>query len=37
VTGNHIRYRGDTGFEADGEFINDVLHHVGPKFRREQT
>jgi hypothetical protein len=29
VTGNHIDYWDDTGFTADGEFIDDVLHHAG--------
>ena len=35
VEGDHIRYWDDTGFEADGEFIDGVLHHVGMKFYRE--
>jgi hypothetical protein len=29
VTGNHIEYWDDTGFTADGDFINGVLHHAG--------
>jgi len=29
VKGNHIDYRDDTGFTADGEFINGVLYHAG--------
>jgi Agrobacterium tumefaciens protein Atu4866 len=29
VTGNHIDYWDDTGFMADGEFVNDVLYHAG--------
>jgi hypothetical protein len=29
VTGNHIEYWDDTGFTADGEFIDGVLHHGG--------
>lgn len=29
VTGNHIEYWDDTGFTADGDFIDDVLHHGG--------
>jgi hypothetical protein len=29
VTGTHIEYRDDTGFTADGNFIDDVLHHAG--------
>lgn len=35
VAGSHINYWDDTGFEADGEFIDGVLHHVGMKFFRE--
>ncbi|SDI48906.1 Atu4866 domain-containing protein [Salipiger marinus] len=30
VTGSHIEYWDDTGFTADGEFVEpDVLHHGG--------
>ncbi|MBF2715167.1 Atu4866 domain-containing protein [Agrobacterium vitis] len=29
MTGNHIDYRDDTGFTADGDFIDGVLHHAG--------
>ncbi|WP_260600052.1 Atu4866 domain-containing protein [Sphingomonas endolithica] len=30
VIGSHIDYRDDTGFTADGEFIDaDTLHHGG--------
>lgn len=29
VTGNHINYWDDTGFTADGDFIDGVLHHGG--------
>ncbi|MBB3285909.1 MULTISPECIES: Atu4866 domain-containing protein [unclassified Rhizobium] len=29
VRGNHIDYWDDTGFTADGDFIDDVLHHGG--------
>lgn len=29
VTGNYIKYWDDTGFTADGQFINDILHHAG--------
>lgn len=36
ITGNHIQYWDDTGFTADGDFLDDVLHHVGMKFYREQ-
>lgn len=35
ISGNHIEYWDDTGFTADGEFIADVLHHVGMRFHRE--
>ncbi len=34
VTGTHIFYWDDTGFTADGEFIDDVLHHAGMIFYR---
>ncbi len=33
----HIEYWDDTGFTADGEFTDDVLHHVGLQFYRETT
>ncbi|RUU98075.1 MAG: hypothetical protein E5Y88_30695 [Mesorhizobium sp.] len=29
IRGNHIDYWDDTGFTADGEFIDGVLHHAG--------
>jgi hypothetical protein len=29
VTGDHIDYWDDTGFTADGDFIDGVLHHAG--------
>lgn len=29
VTGDHIDYWDDTGFTADGEFIDGVLYHGG--------
>jgi hypothetical protein len=29
ITGNHIEYWDDTGFTAEGDFIDDVLHHGG--------
>ncbi|WP_033048389.1 Atu4866 domain-containing protein [Sinorhizobium meliloti] len=35
VTGNHIEYWDDTGFTADGDFIDDVLYHAGMVLRRE--
>ncbi len=36
VTGHRIKYRDDTGFEADGEFVDGTLQHVGMIFYREQ-
>ena len=35
VTGNHIDSVDDTGFTADGEFVDDVLYHAGMVLRRE--
>lgn len=36
VKGNHIDYWDDTGFTADGTFIDDnTLHHGGMIFRRQ--
>lgn len=29
IEGNHIEYIDDTGFTADGDFINGVLYHAG--------
>ncbi|WP_036839767.1 Atu4866 domain-containing protein [Pleomorphomonas oryzae] len=29
VTADHIDYWDDTGFTADGDFIDGVLHHAG--------
>jgi hypothetical protein len=29
VTDTHIEYWDDTGFTADGDFIDGVLHHGG--------
>ena len=34
VSGDHIDYVDDTGFTADGDFIDDVLHHAGMILRR---
>jgi hypothetical protein len=35
VRGNHIDYWDDTGFTADGEFVDEnTLHHGGMVFRR---
>ena len=37
VRGNHIDYWDDTGFTADGTFVEaDVLHHGGMVFHRER-
>lgn len=29
ITGNHIDYKDDTGFTADGEFQDGILYHAG--------
>lgn len=34
VAGTHIEYVDDTGFTADGDFIDGVLHHGGMVLRR---
>lgn len=37
VRGNHIDYWDDTGFTADGTFVDgDTLHHGGMIFRRQR-
>lgn len=36
VTGTHIEYWDDTGFTADGDFIDDVLYHAGMVLRRQE-
>lgn len=36
VRGNYIYYWDDTGFTADGEFIDDVLHHAGMILHRQE-
>ncbi|WP_318528600.1 MULTISPECIES: Atu4866 domain-containing protein [unclassified Mesorhizobium] len=36
VTGNHIDYWDDTGFTADGEFIDGVLRHAGMILHRDK-
>jgi Agrobacterium tumefaciens protein Atu4866 len=36
ITGNHIDYVDDTGFTADGDFIDGVLHHAGMVLYRER-
>jgi hypothetical protein len=35
VTGDHIEYWDDTGFTADGDFIDGALHHGGVIFYRD--
>lgn len=36
VTGNHIEYWDDTGFTADGDFVDEnTLHHGGMILRRK--
>jgi hypothetical protein len=34
VSGDHIEYVDDTGFTADGDFVDDVLYHAGMVLRR---
>ena len=29
IEGNHIEYVDDTGFTADGDFVDGVLYHAG--------
>lgn len=29
ITGDHIDHVDDTGFTADGDFVDGVLHHGG--------
>ncbi|MDO1450710.1 Atu4866 domain-containing protein [Rhodocytophaga aerolata] len=36
VTGNHIYYKDDTGFTADGEFKEGVLYHAGMILYKEE-
>ncbi|AWJ90310.1 hypothetical protein Sp245p_11175 [Azospirillum baldaniorum] len=36
VTGDHIDYWDDTGFTADGDFIDGVLHHGGMILHRRR-
>jgi hypothetical protein len=35
VRGDYIEYWDDTGFTADGDFIDGVLHHAGMILYRE--
>ena len=34
ITGEHIDYWDDTGFTAEGDFVDGVLHHIGLRFHR---
>ncbi|MGG6897100.1 MULTISPECIES: Atu4866 domain-containing protein [Rhizobium] len=36
VRGDHIDYWDDTGFTADGTFIDGVLHHAGMILYRQE-
>jgi hypothetical protein len=36
VTGDHIDYWDDTGFTADGDFVDGVLYHAGMVLYREK-
>jgi Agrobacterium tumefaciens protein Atu4866 len=36
VTVNHIYYKDDTGFTADGEFKDGVLYHAGMILYKEK-
>jgi hypothetical protein len=36
ITGDHIDYIDDTGFIADGDFVDGVLYHAGMVLRRER-
>ncbi|WP_103717942.1 Atu4866 domain-containing protein [Bosea psychrotolerans] len=36
ITGEHIDYVDDTGFTADGNFVDGVLYHAGMVLRRER-
>ena len=35
MTGNHIDYKDDTGFTADGDFIDGILYHAGMVLYKE--
>jgi 5-hydroxyisourate hydrolase-like protein (transthyretin family) len=36
VSGHYIEYWDDTGFTADGDFVDDILHHAGMVFYRKR-
>lgn len=35
ITGDHIEYVDDTGFTADGDFVDGVLYHAGMVLHRK--
>jgi len=35
MTGDHIDYIDDTGFTADGDFVDGILYHAGMVLRRD--
>ncbi|SFO59360.1 protein Atu4866 [Chitinophaga sp. YR627] len=35
ITGDHIDYKDDTGFTADGDFRDGILYHAGMVLYRE--
>jgi hypothetical protein len=37
ISGSHIAYVDDSGFTADGEFIDGVLYHAGMVLRRRPS
>jgi hypothetical protein len=37
MTGNHIDYKDDTGFTADGDFKDGVLYHAGMVLYKEEA
>lgn len=36
ITGNHIDYKDDTGFTADGDFKDGILYHAGMVLYKEE-
>lgn len=37
ITGNHIDYKDDTGFIADGKFIDGILYHARMILYKEEN
>lgn len=37
IDGDHIDYKDDTGFTADGDFINGILYHAGMVLHKEEN